>query len=757
MSVAPVELTDPLDLGPDPLALPEEISYHRSVASEDTGGNLLAVAAALGAAFFGYRMYMQRRLREESKGKQLTAKQLKDAVERIYDDYSNIWTRTVLPHLVSGYADGLVDVATGNIPEEVLLEIAEGYAVRLGEHLNQVSSEAVVRGYQAQLNRKVPPAKALGNVLDAFGVPPRAMNTLVNVWTSEEPKIISDVTPIDRRGARGRVLIEQSLASRAKVLGDNESWSTREQAKQIVWMYGMQTGAISPDTMRRWVTAHDERVCPTCGPMDGVTMPIGERFQVRGHGRVWAPPLHPNCRCDVKLDLDMTGGMASTVKESVGKSLVAKAREAYVRTPEGAARYNQPINSVIRADTKAQAAPKAKPVMEAQRRNRFAGMPLPDYSLLSKDELDQNLRQIEHVLSTTELTPEEMFALAEQIEGIESALQANQPEVNQITDIRPVAEQRVKVDLPQTRKKVDLKREEKTQQRVKVDLDTKQERVTVDLPQTSQRVKIDAPTQTRQRVKVDIDPEQRTKVDTERAKVSLPRKAPKGENPGLLRLERPAYAVVEPGSIYIDRNRLGREIFLTDERNNWTTLRELSWTGSKGRPTAADDVERYWRWFNKDELDAHWEAFSQVSASSPALSQGVVFLDDWDSQAGEAEIPRSVFNDVWKWVLRGSPREGNLDVDLLVHGAHDRVYEDSVDYDLLSVRFGFDDLLETSMPVVMETEYVDTFEQEYDWAPGANYGHISGRWKFMEESGNGLSGVSLPHRLVQVAPEHMDE
>lgn len=750
MSTAQVELTDPLDLGPDPLALPEEISYHRSVASEDTGGNLLAVAAALGAAFFGYRMYMQRRLREEAKGKQLSAKQLLETANRVYDDYSNMWTRTVLPHLVSGYADGLVDVKTGNIPEEVLLEIAEGYAVRLGEHLNQVSSEAAVRGYQAQLNRKVPPARALNNVLDAFGVPPRAMNTLVNVWTSEEPKIISDVTPIDRRKARGKVLIEQSLASRAKVLGDNEAWSTREQAKQIVWMYGVQTGAVSPDTMRRWITAHDERVCPTCGPMDGVTMPIAERFQVRGYGRVWAPPLHPNCRCDVELDLDMTGGMASTVKESVGKSLVAKAREARVRTPEGAARYGQPINSVIRADTQAQAAPQQHR-QEERSMNRFAGVAGADWSQASDEDLASGIDAIVQVLDSTEnLTSEELHFLLGQVEQIEQR----------------AAEKRVS-DVQR-----DFKISDERQQgrRLKVSDSREEEQASFKLEDTRQQEKVEEKSyrisDTRQAGESFKVSDTRTEEQKESYKVSdnaqiFERKrvaAPKGESPGVMRLERPAYAMVEPGSIYIDRNRLGREIFLTDERNNWTTLRELSWTGSKGRPTAADDVERYWRWFNKDELDAHWDAFAPtLGAGSERGINEVVFLDDWDNQAGEAEVPRSVFNDVWKWVLRGSPREGNLDVDLLVHGAHDRVYEDSVDYDLLSVRFGFDDLLETSMPVVMETEYVDTFEQEYDWAPGANYGHISGRWKFMEESGNGLSGVSLPHRLVQVAPEHMDE
>lgn len=38
----------------------------------------------------------------------------------------------------------------------------------------------------------------------------------------------------------------------------------------------------------RWLTAADERVCPECGPLDGLVWPDGE-------GPV--PPLHNNCRC----------------------------------------------------------------------------------------------------------------------------------------------------------------------------------------------------------------------------------------------------------------------------------------------------------------------------------------------------------------------------------------------------------------------------------------------------------------------------
>ncbi len=74
----------------------------------------------------------------------------------------------------------------------------------------------------------------------------------------------------------------------------------------------IQSGVVEK---KEWLTAHDERVCPFCGPMDGKTIKVKEVFfeegdVVRGKNEngksvtmtvgvddVSHPPLHPNCRC----------------------------------------------------------------------------------------------------------------------------------------------------------------------------------------------------------------------------------------------------------------------------------------------------------------------------------------------------------------------------------------------------------------------------------------------------------------------------
>jgi len=57
--------------------------------------------------------------------------------------------------------------------------------------------------------------------------------------------------------------------------------------ERAIWVLE-RVAVISPVMHERWETGADERVCPECGPLHGMTWPEGE-------GPV--PPLHVNCRC----------------------------------------------------------------------------------------------------------------------------------------------------------------------------------------------------------------------------------------------------------------------------------------------------------------------------------------------------------------------------------------------------------------------------------------------------------------------------
>lgn len=49
---------------------------------------------------------------------------------------------------------------------------------------------------------------------------------------------------------------------------------------------------------KRWLTAHDERTCEICGPLDEVKVPQNSVFP----SGFWLPPAHPHCRCAVAYE-----------------------------------------------------------------------------------------------------------------------------------------------------------------------------------------------------------------------------------------------------------------------------------------------------------------------------------------------------------------------------------------------------------------------------------------------------------------------
>ena len=280
--------------------------------------NIKEIALALGSAFLLYRLYMKRRLLQEMKDQDPSNLEL--VAGSIYTAFIPQMVRLFAPHLVQGYLIGVKEAKYGDISHEYLLDIAEAYTIDLGGHLNEVSLDAAVQGYTRQVNRRVPARKAVQNVISAYGVPNRTMNSLIGVWTSEDTKVLSSMPAKSARDARAAQIIDKALAQRGAQIGDTESWAARGQAKQLVWMYSLQKGLIPEGSTKIWRTAKDERVCPVCGPLHKSEVPLDEPFSTDA-GKIWSPPLHPRCRCDVDLAFDVLGEFKPVREEElVGKA-----------------------------------------------------------------------------------------------------------------------------------------------------------------------------------------------------------------------------------------------------------------------------------------------------------------------------------------------------------------------------------------------------------------------------------------------------
>ncbi|MBQ5659474.1 MAG: hypothetical protein IIV02_08145 [Peptococcaceae bacterium] len=59
------------------------------------------------------------------------------------------------------------------------------------------------------------------------------------------------------------------------------------------------------ECVKVWCTADDERVCGSCGPMDGMRIALDDEFDFSTKLDGWTrltPPLHPNCRCGFLIE-----------------------------------------------------------------------------------------------------------------------------------------------------------------------------------------------------------------------------------------------------------------------------------------------------------------------------------------------------------------------------------------------------------------------------------------------------------------------
>lgn len=277
------------------------------------GGSTLAVAAALGGAFLVYRAYMRRRLRERMGSLEgTTPEEVMRETNQVFSTFMPTWTAMAAPALLQGYLSGVAETEFG-LDEAFLSELADNYAYSLGMHINQVSGDALVRGYAAQVNRKVPAKVALGNVIDAVGVTNSHMRTLNVMLSGKEDAKLSETLIPSVKKARAQRQVMAALNQRAEVIGDSESWNAKQQGKQIAWLYAQRQGFIPSTATREWITADDERVCPSCGPLHKVELPVAEQFDIPNVGKFWSPPVHPRCRCDVRLKVGLGQIIANNV------------------------------------------------------------------------------------------------------------------------------------------------------------------------------------------------------------------------------------------------------------------------------------------------------------------------------------------------------------------------------------------------------------------------------------------------------------
>ena len=268
--------------------------------NEGHGNVLLRNSAVFAGAFLAYRTFMRGELLKEIKNRMSVSRNdLRGLIDRIFTNNVEHFGAIFVPALVSGYSDGLKEVGLLKDNEAWVRRTADAYAQRIATDIHKTSTDAVIDGFTAQINRRVPARVAAERVIDAFGVLPNTMKSIVNIWLGPLPGEKKTSKP-SKNPVKDRIdtVIANAISRRSTLIGETEAQLARNLAKSVFWDYQIKNGMI-PETSRvMWYTARDERVCSVCGPMQGMYRHPTEPWTLPDGRKVWGPGVHPRCRCE---------------------------------------------------------------------------------------------------------------------------------------------------------------------------------------------------------------------------------------------------------------------------------------------------------------------------------------------------------------------------------------------------------------------------------------------------------------------------
>lgn len=221
----------------------------------------------------------------------VTEKAARALLEKVWRKVAPTWLQVAVPALRYAIELG----RTTGMESADLAAIADAYAESLGEYAHETSADALLSGFKAQVNAGWNADLAWRRAAMGYGLDERGMRQFITPLlvrpTSYSAADIPDASTM---------LLAKLLNMRARSIAGNESYHVSQLGRALTWQYQAATGLIPADAQKRWVTADDEMVCPVCGPLHNVVVPLDAMFET-GEYRLVCPGVHPNCRCRVEL------------------------------------------------------------------------------------------------------------------------------------------------------------------------------------------------------------------------------------------------------------------------------------------------------------------------------------------------------------------------------------------------------------------------------------------------------------------------
>lgn len=145
----------------------------------------------------------------------------------------------------------------------------------------------------------IPPRELAGLIRNTIGLTERDALAVMN----RQLKLMAQGMSPERAAALAKKYADQLHRARALMIARTETMAASNEGQQELWRQAVDAKQLSKSMRKQWIATGDERTCPTCGPLDGTTVPVLEDFPLGN------PPAHPLCRCTIGL----SGGAGKSV------------------------------------------------------------------------------------------------------------------------------------------------------------------------------------------------------------------------------------------------------------------------------------------------------------------------------------------------------------------------------------------------------------------------------------------------------------
>lgn len=183
---------------------------------------------------------------------------------------------------------GAFDVTNPRVTEWIRAHSAE-LVTQIGADSRQAIRDLVAMAYQDGIS-----AQALGRMIrQSIGLTTRQARAVARM----RARMVADGKRADMIEAAAEKYAARLLRQRAEMIARTELIKAETQGQLLLWQQQIDAGMLPADVRKEWIVTPDDRLCPECQDFDGATVPVSSDFVGGPDG----PPLHPNCRCALRL------------------------------------------------------------------------------------------------------------------------------------------------------------------------------------------------------------------------------------------------------------------------------------------------------------------------------------------------------------------------------------------------------------------------------------------------------------------------